>query len=143
MLDLELRIEDGTLIEPIADAEHRARQIELGEAGIVNGMHVVDLTVPPQAQVRRDATGRRGALGQLRLCRLLLLLRGQRLVLRLELLLLGLELIELPLHLSDLLFKLFLVHGGWRISGVGAARHQACGGQGNAEEFSGCEVHGS
>ena len=60
MLDFVFRIEIRTIVEPVPDAEHGTRQIELGLARVMYRMGVVDLTVPPQAQIRRDAARRRG-----------------------------------------------------------------------------------
>ncbi len=128
VLDFVLGVEAGAVVEGIADAEHRARQIGLGAVRFVDRTGVIDLAVAPQAEVveQRGAAHRcrhrlrlllHGLLLHHLLLGLLLLLR-QRLVLRLELLQLGFQLLQLLRHLVDFLLQLLLDRGVVR-GGIG------------------------
>ncbi len=146
VLGFELGIEHSAVVEAVADAEHRARQVGLGVLRLVHRVRVVDLAIAPQAEVFGDAAVRLGGFRHLlHLHRLLLLLRGQGLVLRLQLVELGLEGLQLLLHGVDLLLQLLCsgVVDARRIGGAGGARgQQGGGGQAEGEIFLHGLVHG-
>ena len=61
VLDLVLGVELGALIELVADAEHRARQVELRLAAIVHRVGVVHLAITPQPQPRAELAEHRAS----------------------------------------------------------------------------------